>query len=87
MAKRLTITYGDITIHDSDCDEFNWSEAEGYVAVTGKTKAPKAAPANGLLEMLTQASRRKTEAVAKRTTEPIVESVPVTETTEPEDEL
>lgn len=86
MAKRLTITYGGVVIHDADCDEFSWTDSDGYVAVTGAVKAAKAAPATGLLEMLTQASRRKTDAVAKRVTEHIVESVPVAENTEPEDD-
>lgn len=86
MSKRLTITYGDVTVHDADVDEFSWTDCDGYVCVTGEVKAVKAAPAAGLLEMLTQASRRKTEAVAKRVTEPIVESVPVAENTESEDD-
>ena len=85
--KRLTIIYGDVTIHDAEVDSFSWDDSAGYVAVTGETKA-KAAPAGaGLLEMLSQVSRRKTEAVVKRTTEPIIESAPVAETTEPEDDL
>ena len=73
--KRLTIIYGDATLHDADVDEFNWTESDGYVAVTGKRKPAKAAPAGGLLDMLGQASRRKTDAKrAELIAEPTEES-------------
>ena len=85
--KRLTITYGGVLIHDGEVDSFSWTDSEGYVAVTGETKA-KATPAGaGLLEMLTQASRRKTEAVVKRTTAPIADEAPTAETTDTEGDL
>ena len=56
--KRLLIAYGDTTIFDADVDEFTWHDAEGSVAVTGKTKPARAAT-SGLLDMLTSASRTK----------------------------
>ena len=58
--KRLLIAYGDTTIFDAEVDEFTWHDAEGSVAVTGKTKPARAAT-SGLLDMLTSASRRQTE--------------------------
>lgn len=61
--KRLLIAYGDQTLYDGDVDAFTWHEEDGQVSVTGKTKpARTAAGGSGLLDMLTAASRRQTEA-------------------------
>ena len=77
MTKLLYVRYGDLEIcKDLEVDEFSFQESEGYIALSGKSKPAKAAPTAGLLDMLTQASRRKTDTKrAELTAEPTEESL------------
>lgn len=58
--KRLYIRYGELELCDVDVDEFTWHEANGSVAVSGKTK-PARASGSGIFDMITAASRRQTD--------------------------
>lgn len=74
--KRLTITYNDNTVlFDGLVDEFAWQDTASMVTVSGKKKAEKPAAAAGLLDMLTAASRQRTDAKkAELTAEPTKEA-------------
>lgn len=52
MSKRLTITYGGITIYDDEPGQFSWSEAaSGGIKLEAGPQRQK--PAVGLVEQLT----------------------------------
>lgn len=62
----LTITYCGMTLFDGEVDGFRWDDLPGHsVTVTGQLTKPKAAGTGlgALAEMITAASRKKTEAV------------------------
>jgi len=66
--KRLTITYDDVTLVDVDVEEFGWQDTDGQVAVTGKWRPvkPSAAAGSGLLDLISSASRQRTQSMADR---------------------
>ena len=54
MAKRLKITYGDVTLYDGEPEQVSWRESEGSITV--KAGAKPANPLAGPLgEQLKQA--------------------------------
>lgn len=61
--KRLTITYGEVLIHDAEVESFKWEETPDGVAVVGKLKTTKASGGGGLLEMLAGARKQQTAAM------------------------
>lgn len=73
--KRLTIAYGDAELFDGEVEEFTWQESATAVVVSGKVKRKTAPASTGLLDMLTSASRQRTDAKkAALTAEPTKES-------------
>lgn len=65
--KHLTITYDNHTLFDADIDELVWVDNDSGVKVEGrlkKTAAPTSGLGAGLLDMLTQASKAKTQQLA-----------------------
>ncbi len=60
--KRLTITYGDMTVFDGDVSEFTWTDNPGSVQVVGKVRTPKAG--GNILDALVSASKRQTQNIA-----------------------
>lgn len=63
--KRLTIIYNDLTVFDADVDEFQWQDTDTSVSVVGKTKTAGKSSSAGLLDMITQVSRKRTDAVVQ----------------------
>lgn len=67
MLKRLTITYGDLTLFDGDVAELSWLDSAGGVKVEGKTR--QAAKGGGLFEALgsglASAQKAKTQRVVE----------------------
>ena len=61
--KRLTITYDGNTLYDNDVDEIVWTDKADGVSIQGKLKGQggSTATGRGLFDMLTSASRQKTE--------------------------
>lgn len=57
--KRLTITYGAVTLFDAEVAQLEWTDAEGHVKVEGRVRSPGG---GGILQALTSASRNKTDA-------------------------
>lgn len=74
--KRLTITYNSLTLYDGDVDEIMWNENESGVRVEGRRK-PVSAPSagGGLLDLLTNASKAKTQQVIEEKRKAPVERV------------
>ena len=66
--KRLVVTYGDITVVDSDVEEFTWQDSDGAVHVSAKWRT-KSAPASGLLELLAGANRQRAQKSAAQPSE------------------
>lgn len=62
---RLTIRYGDLTLHDDEVDELHWVDAPGQVTVTGKLVKP--ATAGGLMNLLAGTRRSSSGDEAKET--------------------
>jgi hypothetical protein len=62
--KRLTITYNDFTVFDGEVDEFTWQDNAAGVSVSGKVKSRP--QSSGLMDIISQASRKKTEAVVEQ---------------------
>lgn len=62
--KHLRVEYNGIVLFDGNVDEVNWSDGPGGVTVSGKVKAKAAqnGGGGGLLDLLTSASKRQTEA-------------------------
>lgn len=59
--KNLTIVYNGVELFSGGVDDFTWQDSPSGVTVSGKTRSAK--PANGLMNMISQASRAKTDAV------------------------
>lgn len=60
--KRLTIVYNGNTLYDNDVDEIVWTDKEDGVSIQGKLKGQGGGgTGRGLFDMLTSASRQKTE--------------------------
>lgn len=76
--KRLTVTYGGLTLVDSDVAEFGWQDSEGQVIVNAKWKSEKAAPAGGGLgDLISNLSRQRTQSVVDRKRQEAAEPVVV----------
>lgn len=77
--KRLTITYNGMTLFDDSVDQVMWAEDELGMKVEGrKKKAAAGQPSGqGLIDLLTSASRAKTQSVIedKRRQKPVEETV------------
>lgn len=56
--KRLKIEYGDLTLFDGEVDEVIWNDSDNGVSVVGKLNKPVG---QGLIDMLTAASKKATE--------------------------
>ncbi len=61
--KRLTITYGDMTVFDGDVSEFSWTDTAGSVQVVGKIRTAAKSGGN-ILDALVSASKRQTQNIA-----------------------
>lgn len=61
--KHLRVEYNGIVLFDDDVDEVSWSDSDNGVTVTGKIRRAGApgGGAGGFLEMLTGASRQRTQ--------------------------
>lgn len=84
--KHLKIIYttdqGEQTLFDSDIAELVWSDSPSGVKVEGRTKAAKpGGGGGGLLDMLTNMSKSKTEAKRDELAAEVVEPELVEETT------
>ena len=58
--KRLVVTYGDITLVDSDVEELTWQDSDGAVSVSAKWRT-KSASSSGLLDLLAGATRQRAQ--------------------------
>lgn len=58
MSRRLTITYGDLTLYDGEPAEFSWQESSGGIAVKAGQKRPGLFDSLGMTAV--DASRRQT---------------------------
>ncbi len=60
--KRLTITYGDLTLVDEDVEAISWADEPNGVTVTGKRPKQQGVGGGlgGLLGQLSAGSRRQT---------------------------
>lgn len=65
--KNLKIEYNNVILFDGEVDEVVWSDGPVGVAISGKHKkvARPGGGANGLLDMLTSASKKKTDAMVE----------------------
>ena len=71
----LRITYRDLEIFSGEVDGFTWDDTEGNVAVTGRIKrATTGGGLGAIADMITAASRKKTEAmIADKTAADVIE--------------
>jgi hypothetical protein len=62
--KHLRVEYNGIVLFDGGVDEVNWSDGPGGISVTGKfgKAAGGGGVAGGLMDLLTAASKKQTEA-------------------------
>lgn len=63
--KHLRVEYNGIVLFDGNVDEVSWNDSDNGVTVTGKMRRAGAqgGGAGGFLEMLTNASRQRTQNV------------------------
>lgn len=73
--KQLKIEYNGIVLWDGPVDEVQWSDGPNGVAVAGKIKParPAGGIGAGIAELLTNASKAKTEAVVEEKKAALVE--------------
>ena len=63
--KHLRVEYNGIVLFDGGVDEVDWRDGPGGISVTGKFGKPAGAGggvAGGLMDLLTAASKKQTEA-------------------------
>lgn len=65
--KKLKIEYNNVILFDGEVDEIMWSDGPAGVSISGKHKktVKQGGGANGLLDMLTSASKKKTESMVE----------------------
>lgn len=63
--KHLRVEYNGIVLFDGNVDEVSWNDSDNGVTVTGKMRRAggQSGGAGGFLEMLTNASRQRTQNV------------------------
>lgn len=62
--KRLTITYGDMTLCDEEVEEITWSDKSDGIGVSAKRPRAQQVGISGLLGQLAGSSRTRTNAIA-----------------------
>lgn len=76
--KKLTITYGGLTLVDTDVSDFSWQDGEGQVQVSARWKAakPAASSGGGILDLISSVSKQRTQAVVEKKRQEAAEVVP-----------